>query len=79
MFNCSHSSADFIRWSLNGSLISTSNRPAGVSFQFVLNNHTLTIAGVFEYSGTSVQCIAQFDNGASDQNTTPVFLQGTHI
>ena len=76
-FMCSHPSADTIRWKVNGSLVSLRSRPVGVSIPFDQNDHILTILGVFEYNSTSVQCIAQFDSGASDQVTTLVFLQGT--
>ena len=78
-FRCQHDSADILRWRVNGSLISLSNRPDGVQFGVADPVITLTIPAFLEYNGTEVVCVAQFDSGSPDQESNPpaiLFVSG---
>ena len=74
VFRCQHDSADTIRWRVNGVLVSRSSPPTGVHEDADGLVDTLTITGSLEYNGTEVVCVAQFDSGSPDQESTPAYL-----
>ena len=74
MFRCQHSTADTIRWRINGSLVSRSNRPDGVGFDADGFVEILTITGRLDYNGTVVECVARFDSGSPDEVSNPPAL-----
>ena len=82
VFRCRHPTADIIKWRVNGSLVERNSTDitlatvydsAGTANQMV---YTLTIIARAEYNGSMVVCVAQFDEGASDEQTQPALLLG---
>ena len=71
-FRCSHSTADIIRWRVNGTLVSLSRPPPDITLainsEFV---HILTIIGRPIYNGTEVVGVARFDDNSPDETTNP--------
>ena len=79
MFRCQHETADTIRWRVNDSLARRSELPADFSISTVNNVDMLTITARAEYNNTEVVCVARFDNGAQDEESTTAILRGIHI
>ena len=73
-FRCQHSTADTIRWRINGSLVSRSNIPDGVGLDADGLVEILTITGRLDYNGTEVECVARFDNGSPELVSNPPAL-----
>ena len=79
LYRCHHETADVIRWRVNGTLLSNSMTPIGITpgtLRATNNNlvQTLTIAGRTDYNGTAVICVAMFDDGNDDETTDAAFL-----
>ena len=80
-FRCRHSTADFIRWRVNGSLVG-GNPPSGIIRDTTRDDSdnlvdTLTITARPEYNRTVVVCVASFDDGSPNEETFPAELIGT--
>ena len=74
-FRCSHSTADSIRWRVNGSLVSLRSLPQDITLDIdseLVN--ILTIIGRPIYNGTEVVGVARFDDGSPDETTNPVAM-----
>ena len=83
VFRCRHSTADTIRWRLDGMLIGGSPPPdvtpssaRGKDGNLV---QILTIVASPQYNGSEVVCVARFDDGSPDETTLPATLQGRHV
>ena len=79
MFRCGHSTADTIRWKVNGSLVGRNTPNLLITTYDDSGNvvDTLTITAQPEYNGTEVVCVARFDNGRPEEKTNPAELIGT--
>ena len=75
-FRCRHETADTIRWRVNGSLVRRSEPPPGVSSSTINNVDMLTVIARVEYNNTEVVCVAQFDSGVADEESTIAILRG---
>ena len=80
-FRCSHATADFITWKLNGTMINNNDLPLGITPGSITEGgvlvYTLSIIGQPEYNGTTVVGVAKFFNGLSDDESFPAaILQG---
>ena len=79
-FRCQHSTADAIRWRVNGSLVGRSPPPDIIlDLVYDVNGNlvdTLSITARPEYNGTEVVCVARFDNGSPAEQTEPATLLG---
>ena len=74
-FRCQHSTADGIRWKVNGSVLSSVYFPPGVQQRVENRLYILTIMGMPEYNGTEVVGDAfHFTDGSSLEETEPVAL-----
>ena len=73
VFRCRHSTADNIRWRVNGTLISGRNPPPDITpgVEDGTPVDTLTIVARLDYNGTTIVCVAQFDDGSSDETSQP--------
>ena len=75
VFRCRHSTADVIRWRVNGTLVSFSSSPPGITYDFITEGGNpvdiLTIVGRLDYNGTTIVCVARFDDGSSDKTSQP--------
>ena len=70
-FRCSHSTADIIRWRVNGTLVSNSRPPPDITTISTESVSILTIIGRPVYNGTEVVGVARFDNESPDETTNP--------
>ena len=80
VFRCRHPTADFIGWTVNGSIVG-SNPPPDVFASTVQDDdgntvHTLTIVGRPEYNGTTVVCAAVYLDGRPSELTPEALLRG---
>ena len=83
VFRCRHSTADTIRWRLDGVLISGSNPPPDVTPSSDRDEdgnlvQILTIVASQQYNGSEVVCVARFDDGSPNESTLPATLRGRH-
>ena len=79
-FRCRHATADVVLWTINGSLISLSNPPLGITPEFISGGSKLTIVGRVEYNGTEVVGVARFFSVSPDESTyPPAFLRGVYV
>ena len=74
-FTCQHSTADIIRWTVNGSLIGQNTSP-DIRTASGDGVNILTITARPQYNGTVVKCVAKFDNGRQDELSAVATLQG---
>ena len=75
IFRCRHENADFLRWMINGTLLSRSMRPPSISTNEGDDLvQTLTIVGRLDYNQTEVVCVARFDSGIEEETTPGAFL-----
>ena len=75
-FRCRHSTADVVVWRVNGSLISFSNPPHGITTEFISGGSKLTIVGRPEYNGIQVVGVARFFSASPDESTNPPAILG---
>ena len=75
-FECQHSTADVIRWRVNGTLIGQNTSP-DIRTSSVGGVNTLMITARPKYNGTAVRCVARFDNGQQDEHSSIATLKGT--
>ena len=83
MFRCRHPTADAIRWRVDDALLGR-NLPPDITPTTVRDDggnlvDVLTIVARAEYNGTMIRCVARFDNGTPDEETSPVLLIGKYI
>ena len=81
-FRCQHTTADSIRWKVNGRLVGQNNRPTGITLD--INDESgsvvniLRIMGLPQYNGTEVVGKAIFfDNSPAEDTSPAAVLQGT--
>ena len=74
VFRCRHSTADIIRWRVNGILLSR-NPPTGITVGIITEGSnqvdTLTIVARLDYNGTTIVCEVQFFDGSPDETSQP--------
>lgn len=79
-FYCQHPSADSIRWKIDGHFV-TANPPQDITpGSFRSRNgiiYTLKIMARPEYNGSTIECVATFDDGTPQEQAPPVTLTGT--
>ena len=80
VFRCRHSTADFLGWRVNGSLVGR-NPPPDIIPDIIHDDNdnlvdTLTITARPQYNGTEVVCVARFDDRRQELSQ-PVILIGT--
>lgn len=83
MFRCQHLTADNIRWRVNGTLI-RGNPPPDITPGITRDEegnlvYTLTIVAQVEYDRTMVECVARFDDGTPDEQSSSVSLLGKYL
>ena len=79
-FRCRHSTADVVLWRVNGSFISFSNPPPGITTEFISGGSKLTIVGRPEYNGIEVVGVAIFFSSSPEESTyPPAILGGIYI
>ena len=81
VFRCRHSTADIIRWRVNGSLVGW-YPPPDITPDTTRDDNgnlvdLLTITAQPQYSGTEVVCVARFDDGRPEELSQPAILIGT--
>ena len=75
-FQCQHSTANQIRWKINGTILM--NIPEGIAIKNRSNVFTLSIAVVSEYNRTVISCVALFNNSPSKETKPAILMvQGT--
>ena len=78
VFRCQHSTADAIRWKLNGEDVDYNNLPPGIIPSDVREGsrvvYTLNIVGSSEYDGAVVIGVAKFFDGSSPEETHPAAI-----
>ena len=84
VFRCHHSTARFIDWNINGSLLPFPVPPPGIFPSTTRDGDgtlvdILTILARSEYNGTRVQCVAVFRDGSPNQFSPAVMLKGKSI
>ena len=79
-FYCQHLSSVGIYWLVNGTSLNIINSP-NITTSSSGTMHSLSIGTLFEYSGTTAQCVAVFFDGSPTLSTPPVTLltQGISI
>ena len=81
-FRCRHSTADTIRWRLDGMLVGGSPPPDVTPSSDRDGNgnlvQILTIVASPQYNGSEVVCVARFDDGSPNEATLPATLRGRH-
>ena len=70
VFRCRHSTADIIRWRVNETLLGN-NRPTDITSESDSLVYTLTIEARLDYNGTTIVCVARFDDGSPDETSQP--------
>ena len=77
VFECQHSNAFSIGWVVNGTALNASPR-RDIIQGFVDSDGLpvlrLTVLGLPEYNGITIQCVATFLDQSPDQRTPPVTL-----
>ena len=75
VFRCRHSTADNIRWRVNETLVSFRSSPPGITYSIITEGSylvdTLTIVARLDYNGTTIVCVAEFDDGSPDETSQP--------
>ena len=74
VFRCTHSTADSIRWRIDGTFVGRSP-PPDITPDVIIEGgtlvDTLTIVARLDYNGTTIVCVAQFDDGSPDETSQP--------
>ena len=78
VFRCRHPTADIVRWRVNNSFVGR-NPPPDIVPGTTLDEDgnlvdTLTIVAIREYNGTTVVCVADFDDGTRLSSEPPAIL-----
>ena len=86
MYTCRHSQTDRISWRVNGKTLGVETQPQNVTSGSMPvpgggTIHSLTIGGITENNGTTIQCSALVTEGDRNDRTLPsVFMiQGRDI
>ena len=76
VFRCQHSSADIIRWRVNGSLISTRNADPDMHVDRDSSGREILRIIPRTVDVYVVVCVAQFDSGSPDVPSAIAYLTG---
>ena len=84
-YRCNHTQTDRISWQVNGSRLNVEIFPLNIATEIIQlpdgsRVYTLTIGSLSEHNDTTIQCIAQIDDGSIREATSIVkfLIQGTY-